>query len=416
MRSTLLVILSVLVLVAGFLLYQKVVTKPAAAGSERSAGSEMAPKQDMAIGFSRLHLGEAWYSSYSDDKDNKPKNTAKPAVVSPSAVNAPTVVDAAHRPDEVSRLKSQFRAARYDPQPNGKIKVRDPEAWFYMQNGQKMRLIGTDGEVVVPEQSGGGAAGPDSPAAPSRGRIHTVTIELFNMYPDSRPNVPDETMTTDNINFDNETMLITTEAFKEGGTLIPADQVPVHMRSKSTTRGYDLDGRGMQLRWNDKDGRLDLLEIAHGDWLMVKDTSSSSSVIGGPGSTQSHRNRSHGHGRRGRGGARRAAMTPRRRPSPRRRPLRLRRSNEARRPRPCPLQPRRLPPPAPGKDEPAHSRPLCGHVLRQRAHHAGTGRAHHRRSDGRRFRQQATAANAHDEAGDRYRRKSPSLRRAIRSR
>ena len=32
----------------------------------------------------------------------------------------------------------------------------------------------------------------------------------------------------------------------------------------------DFDGRGMTLRWNDADGRLELLEIAHGDVMTIK--------------------------------------------------------------------------------------------------------------------------------------------------
>jgi lipopolysaccharide export system protein LptA len=229
-----------------------VVSKPAVAGSDATNIIGKAPtleKGPRDIGRGR----GAWYSSYEGD-----------------------------------RLKSRFRAAEYVPLPNGKIAVVNPEAEFFMPNGQKMRLIGTDGEVVVPESSGKGPPGPTgefSSGAPNRGRIHTVTIELFNMYSDSRPGKPDEIMNTDNINFDNETMLITTEAFVDGGKLVLADQVPVKMRSQwnelGHERGYDLDGRGMQLRWNDKDGRLDLLEIAHGESLTIKDSSSSSSVLGG---------------------------------------------------------------------------------------------------------------------------------------
>lgn len=255
MRSTLLVTLAFIVLVLAFFLYQKLISKPVAQGSESSKSDVRAPILDNGHKWGGLSSGKgSWYEIYTDEKN--------------------------------SRLKSKFRAAEYLPQENGEIAVKEPEAWFYMPNGQKMRLIGVDGEVVMPESSAKttGTQTQILGGAPSRGQIHTVTIELFNMYPDSKPDVPDETMTTDNIDFDNITMLITTKQYvNSAGKVITGDEAPVHMRSKAPTRGYDMDGRGLQLRWNDKDGRLDLLEIDHGEWLMIKDTSSNSGVLGGSG-------------------------------------------------------------------------------------------------------------------------------------
>ena len=34
---------------------------------------------------------------------------------------------------------------------------------------------------------------------------------------------------------------------------------------------YEFDGRGLTIRWNDRDRRLELLEIAHGERLIVKE-------------------------------------------------------------------------------------------------------------------------------------------------
>jgi len=123
-----------------------------------------------------------------------------------------------------------------------------------------------DGDVVMRtapkislDSGGGGSSG-----APSRGRLHTVTMTLID---DAAPGGPatELTMNTDNIDFDNDTFLITTGGFTApDGTLIPADQVPVKVRGE-----YEFDGRGLTLRWNDRDDRLELLEIAHGEELKI---------------------------------------------------------------------------------------------------------------------------------------------------
>ncbi|HZL34819.1 MAG TPA: hypothetical protein VFC78_05880, partial [Tepidisphaeraceae bacterium] len=185
---------------------------------------------------------------------------------------------------QTGQLKSRFRSDEYLPQSNGIVKVTGPEAEFFMPNHQKMRIVGLTGEVVVPGTTENSKGSLDqAPAAPpSRGRIHTVTIEIYNLQPDSNPAVPDEVIHTDNVQFDNETLLITTESFTDSaGKIVAPDQVPVHMRSTSPTRGYDMDGWGLRLRWNEKDGRLELLEIAHGESLTIKDTSSVSGTFGG---------------------------------------------------------------------------------------------------------------------------------------
>src|SRR5580704_6611894 len=100
MRSSILVVLALAVLILGFLLYQKVVSKPAVAGSD-DLSSHKAPKQDLTKGLESLHRG----------------NNAVYAVR-----------------DEIGRLKNEFRAAEYIPKPDGKIGVIDPDAWFYMPN------------------------------------------------------------------------------------------------------------------------------------------------------------------------------------------------------------------------------------------------------------------------------------------
>ena len=78
------------------------------------------------------------------------------------------------------------------------------------------------------------------------------------------------TMRTDNVAFDNETYRIATEAYRDAtGTMIADDQVPVYVSGQ-----IEMQGKGMIARWNDKDGRLELLEILHGNYLMITDSSS----------------------------------------------------------------------------------------------------------------------------------------------
>ncbi|MDB5293267.1 MAG: OstA-like protein [Phycisphaerales bacterium] len=186
--------------------------------------------------------------------------------------------------DDDGNVKTRFRADEYLPQNNGIVLAKNPEAEFYTGHNQMMRLTGKTGEIVVPDAPDTAkGAGNQPAAAPNRGRIHDVRIEMFGLGPDSKPDKADETLVTDNIQFDNETLLITTESFVDAaGKTVPPDQVPVRMRTNPDHQRYDFDGRGLRLRWNSKDGRLELLEIAHGEQLTVYDTGSFSGAFGGP--------------------------------------------------------------------------------------------------------------------------------------
>src|SRR5256885_6656080 len=69
-----------------------------------------------------------------------------------------------------------------------------------------------------------------------------------------------------NASFDQETFRIQTESYERNGKIIPADQVEVQVRG----RDYDFNGRGLDIRWNERDRRLQQLEIAHGEQLTAK--------------------------------------------------------------------------------------------------------------------------------------------------
>ncbi|MDB5175056.1 MAG: OstA-like protein, partial [Phycisphaerales bacterium] len=249
MRSLLLVILSCILLGGGFFVYSRL--QPPASGTitggQRAA---VRPKDTSSQTIGKLGPGKgAWYETR-DDEGN---------------------------------VKTRFRADEYVPKNNGIVLAKNPEAEFYTGHNQMMRLTGKTGEIVVPDapDTSKGSGGQPPPAAPNRGRIHNVVIEMFGLGPDSKPETPDETLVTDNIQFDNETLLITTESFVDAaGKTVPPDQVPVRMRTNPDHKRYDFDGRGLRLRWNAKDGRLELLEIAHGEQLTVYDSAGFSGAFG----------------------------------------------------------------------------------------------------------------------------------------
>ncbi|HWE93419.1 MAG TPA: hypothetical protein VG269_05540 [Tepidisphaeraceae bacterium] len=256
MRSLLLVILSCVLLGGGFVVYSWL--QPGSPGLMKGneQPSAVPPKDKGTQTLGTIHHGTgAWYET---------------------------------RDDEGS-LKTRFRADEYVPQNNGIVLAKNPEAEFYTGHNQMMRLRGTTGEIVVPDAPDAAKTSGGQPpaAAPNRGRIHDVTIEMFGLGPDSKPDKADETLVADNIQFDNETLLITTESFVDAsGKTVPPDQVPVKMRTNPDHKRYDFDGRGLRLRWNDKDGRLEMLEIAHGEQLTVYDTGGFSESFGGAPATR----------------------------------------------------------------------------------------------------------------------------------
>jgi hypothetical protein len=186
--------------------------------------------------------------------------------------------------DQTGLLAQEFRAARYDPQKDGTVHVLEPEARFYLGRQEPRQLLivrGRRGRVIVPRESSSSAAagannasgasassarpqlGAKSATTPSRGELQDVTIELFAANGDKAPAL---VCMMNNVSFDNDTFRIYTESFEQDGKLIASDQVPVKVRGID----YDFDGRGLDLRWNERDRRLQSLEITHGEQLVIK--------------------------------------------------------------------------------------------------------------------------------------------------
>jgi hypothetical protein len=172
--------------------------------------------------------------------------------------------------DDARRLTTQFRAEQFDPQKEGFVRVTKPEAHFFLRGGQWIRVTGRTGDVVVsglPEQGSNPFAGAGGTAAPTRGRLQDVRVQLYETADATSPTLD---MEMPNAAFDNESFRIFTEGYTDaGGQQVAADQVKVTVRGK-----YEFDGRGLTIRWNDRDRRLELLEVAHGERLVVKDPGS----------------------------------------------------------------------------------------------------------------------------------------------
>jgi hypothetical protein len=164
-------------------------------------------------------------------------------------------------------VSSEFRGEQYHPRPNGTIDVTNPIAKFYLANRQRLEITGVRGNVVVkeiPDPAKGGFGGGGTVSPPSKGRLDDVTVKLVD---ESLP--PGEqvtlTMRTNNAVFDNEAFIIYTEGYRDAdGHDVAADQVPVEITGK-----IRMKGRGLKVRWNDNDGRLELLEVAHGQLLII---------------------------------------------------------------------------------------------------------------------------------------------------
>jgi hypothetical protein len=175
----------------------------------------------------------------------------------------------AYQYDDRGRLASRFRAARYEPREAGTFGVSRPVAELFLNGGQVLRIAGETGEVTFPEAD----IRPDTlapagtTAAPSRGELREVLISLFDSEEQADASAPSLTIAVANAAFDNITFQIHTESHvNEEGQLIARDQVPVSVRSTDV----DFDGRGLIIRWNELDQRLEYVEITHGERLELR--------------------------------------------------------------------------------------------------------------------------------------------------
>lgn len=161
-------------------------------------------------------------------------------------------------------LTSEFRAARYDPPQNGTVHVILPEARFYTRDGQVLTISARNGEVIMPEQTRK-TDRMDSiqGAPPSRGTLYDVVLGILETPDAVQPSL---TCQVPVVAFDHDSLRLYTVQTEIDGRIVPADRVPVTIRGQE----YDFDGQGLSVRWNQRDQRLEHLQIEHGGRLVVK--------------------------------------------------------------------------------------------------------------------------------------------------
>ncbi len=136
---------------------------------------------------------------------------------------------------------------------------------------QKIAIEGETGDIEVQEPANSGSATFEKGSAgpPKRGKLKRgVKPVTIRVYPDiiAQKDHVSITLTTDNLKFDNETFEVSTDAIVDanGNEVVPADQVPIHV-----TGDYEFEGKGLIVHWNDLEGRLEYLEVTHGDYLTI---------------------------------------------------------------------------------------------------------------------------------------------------
>ena len=167
---------------------------------------------------------------------------------------------------KTGELSNEFRADRYDPPVGNKVHVIHPDSRFYENNGEVLTVKADYGDMVMAE----GAKKPGqmemlSTEPPQNGILHNVTLGLLE---NTEATVPIVTAKLPILAFDNDTLRMNTVDWKNGDMIVPADQVPVVVRG----RDYDFDGQGLVLRYNQRDQRLEFLQVAHGKRLLIKNT------------------------------------------------------------------------------------------------------------------------------------------------
>ncbi len=180
-----------------------------------------------------------------------------------------------HFDDKTLALSYEFRGKTFTPQKNGTVDVDQPQARFYLDHGRLLTIEGKNGNCVMESGTSPMESKTGATQMPSRGELHDVIMKL---YPSVDAPKPSLICTMNNANFDNDTFSISTAAYVDAnGVNVPADQVKVEVRGD-----YEFDGRGLTIRWNQRDRHLQTLEIAHGERLLVKDPSAINKTFGEP--------------------------------------------------------------------------------------------------------------------------------------
>lgn len=163
-------------------------------------------------------------------------------------------------------VRSEFRAARYIPRKDGTVEVISPETRFYGDDGRIISLQADRGLVIMPAgSSAGNELNPAAAQTPSRGQLEGVTIR----YLESIDLPPILTATVPSLVFDATAYRLSTGQTVIDGVPTEPSRVPVTVSGLD----YQFEGTGLTIHWNELRGRLDLLEIAHGKRLLIRQAS-----------------------------------------------------------------------------------------------------------------------------------------------
>jgi len=173
-------------------------------------------------------------------------------------------------------LVYRFKAHQFKNYADGKADLQNPVAEVFNSSGEIIRIEGQDGTVHAEPGTDTHVVNGGQLRPPHDGYLRNVTLKVFPSLAARDAETPTLTLKTSNARFDSATNRLFTEEFTENGQTIASDQVPVTMVGHDLSQQRDtfvFHGSGLVMYWNEREDRIKSLEIAHGNDLVVYDTS-----------------------------------------------------------------------------------------------------------------------------------------------
>ena len=174
------------------------------------------------------------------------------------------------RDPKTGRLERVFMAKKWTKLSEEKYQLTEPKVEVYQRRGQRVYIGGDEGTVLAQEAAGG--------FRPRRGSLKGhVEVIIDNATAYDRPPMeerPDDLIKiyVDDVEFDSERLEIKTDS-------------PLELRSASA----DLQGQGLEIRWDEAPEELRELHIWHGKKMVIRNVPEefSKSLLSGaaPGAT-----------------------------------------------------------------------------------------------------------------------------------
>jgi len=242
MRRFGLIIFSLVVIAAGFVVYLKM--QPSIRVSDRpspaAAPGETAPT---GIPGTLIQPGEdAWVNQY----------------------------------NAAGHLVYRFKAHEFKNYADGKADLQNPQAEVFRSSGEVIRIEGQDGTFHADPGADSNAFKGAPLRPPHDGYLNQVTVKVFPSIAARDAQTPTLTLNTSNARFDAATNRLFTESFSEAGKTYSSDEVPVTMVGHDLNQHRDtfiFHGSGLVMYWSERDDRIKSLEIAHGKDMVIYDMS-----------------------------------------------------------------------------------------------------------------------------------------------